>query len=77
MKTLAVEMHDPRIPNLDEDADFKENPFLEEFLNFCKSNPISAVRDLEAAPREVKNLLRAHHLRPKMMKHIMVNRGSQ
>ena len=70
MKTLAIEVHDPRHPDFQSSSIDDTNSFLEPFYKFCETNPIASVRDLEGAPREVKNLLRAHHLRPKMMKHL-------
>ena len=76
METIAIDLHDPRIPNLDEDAELRGNPFLEDFLKFCQSKLVTSLRDLEAAPMQVQNLLKAHQYRPKMMKHIMVTRGS-
>ena len=65
------------MPDPQTDSQDEENAFLTPFLKYCESNPITAVRELEDAPEEVKNLLRAHQLRPMMMKHIFIGKISQ
>ena len=77
MTTLALQVYDPRILDPQTDSQEEENAFLTPFLKYCESNRITAVRELEDAPLEVKNLLRAHQLRPMMMKHIFIGKVSQ
>ena len=72
---LSKMFHDPRMSEPDRDSQKEENAFLTPFLKYFESNCVAVVRDLEGAPSEVRNLLRVHHLRPMMMKHIFSYNG--
>ena len=48
----------------------EKSEFLAPFETYCQSHNVNTVKDLEVAPKEVKNLLEAHHLRPMIMKYL-------
>ena len=75
MKTLVVEMHDPRHPKLQSESQDIASPFLAPFLKYCEYSIVTAVKDLKAAPAEVQALLKAHQLRAIIMNYIYSGRA--
>ena len=56
--------------DFDDESLVEKSEFLAPFVKYCESNNVNVVRDLEAAPKEVRNLLEVHHLRPMIMKYL-------
>ena len=55
---------------MDGESLVEKNEFLAPFETYCQSHNVNVVKDLEVAPREVRNLLEVHHLRPMIMKYL-------
>ena len=70
VRTLALDVHDPRHPAFEDESLVEKSEFLAPFEKYCESRNVNVVRDLEAAPKEVRNLLEVHHLRPMIMKYL-------